>query len=188
MKNPFKKDTAMPDQEHNLPVPEELESHTPEPETVAETEPQETDPEARVRQLQQQLDESRNRHLYLLSDFENYKRHAAKERMELIQTAGRDILTALVPILDDFDRAAKNGALTEGVALIHHKLWHTLQSKGLHAMTTKPGDVFNADRHEAVAEVPAASDDQKGKIVDVLEQGYMLGERIIRFAKVVVGK
>ncbi|MBP6828082.1 MAG: nucleotide exchange factor GrpE [Saprospiraceae bacterium] len=142
----------------------------------------------KIRELQTQLEESRNKFLYLFSDFENFKRHAAKERMDLIQTAGRDILASLLPILDDFDRADKNDALTEGTTLIHQKLVKTLKSKGLTAVETKPGDEFNADLHEAVAEIPAATDDLKGKIVDILEPGYSLGERIIRFAKVVVGK
>ena len=142
----------------------------------------------KIRELQEQLEESRNKFLYLFSDFENFKRHAAKERMELIQTAGRDILAALLPILDDFDRAEKNDSLTEGTALIHQKLVNTLKMKGLTSIETKPGDDFNADLHEAVAEVPAASEELKGKIIDILEPGYSLGERIIRFAKVVVGK
>lgn len=170
------------------------ETHAPEHELaeeqeVATAEQPENTPEAdKIRELQGQLDESRNKYLYLYSDFENYKRHAAKERIELIQTAGRDILTALLPILDDFDRAEKNDALTEGTALIHQKLVNTLKMKGLTAIETKPGDDFNADIHEAVAEIPAASEELKSKIIDILEPGYALGERIIRFAKVVVGK
>jgi len=143
---------------------------------------------AKLKELQQQLDESKNKHLYLLSDFENLKRNFAKERLDLHQTAGRDIVTALMPILDDFDRAAKNGALSEGMALIHQKLAGTLQNKGLVALDAKIGDNFNADTQEAVAEIPAASDEHKGKIVDILEQGYQMGDRIIRFAKVVVGR
>ncbi len=142
----------------------------------------------RVAELEKQLEESRNKYLYLFSDFENFKRHSARERMDLIQTAGRDILTSLLPILDDFDRAVKNGAMSEGTTLIQHKLLNTVKNKGLVAIETKAGDDFNADVHEAVAEIPAASDELKGKIVDILEPGYMLGERIIRFAKVVVGK
>ena len=141
----------------------------------------------RVAELEKQLEESRNKYLYLFSDFENFKRHSARERIDLIQTAGRDILTSLLPILDDFDRAVKNGAMSEGTTLIHHKLLNTVKSKGLVAIETKAGDDFNADVHEAVAEIPAATDELKGKIVDILELGYSLGERIIRFAKVVVG-
>ncbi|MEO6759187.1 MAG: nucleotide exchange factor GrpE, partial [Saprospiraceae bacterium] len=91
----------------------------------------------RVQELEKQLEDSRNKYLYLYSDFENLKRNAARERMDLIQTAGRDILTALLPILDDFDRAARNGALTDGTTLIHQKLINTLTSKGLTQMESK---------------------------------------------------
>lgn len=138
--------------------------------------------------LQQQYDDLHNKYLYLLSDFNNYKRNVAKERLELQQTAGRDILTALLPVLDDFDRAAKNNALDEGMALIHHKLLHTLQSKGLLPLETEAGAPLDPDTQEAVAEIPAPAESLKGKIVDVLEKGYKLGERIIRYSKVVVGK
>lgn len=147
-----------------------------------------TELEAKVETLTQQLDEARNKYLYLFSDFENFKRNVAKERLELQQTAGRDIVAALLPVLDDFDRAAKNDALSEGMILIHQKIANTLQSKGLTVLEAKAGDAFNPDTQEAVAEIPAASDDLKGKIVDILEQGYQLGDRIIRFAKVVVGR
>lgn len=139
-------------------------------------------------ELQQQLEEARNKFLYLFSDFENYKRNVAKERIDLLSTAGRDILSALLPVLDDFDRADKNGALSEGTSLIHKKLAHILQTKGLAMFETVSGDAFDPDRHEAIAEIPAPSEELKGKIVDITEQGYKLGERIIRFAKVVVGK
>lgn len=178
----------MPDQETNLPENESMEN-TEAQQAATETETAGENPlEAKVAALQQQLDDARNKQLYLLSDFENYKRNAARERNELTQTAGRDIIAALLPVLDDFERAAKNGGLTEGVALVHHKLLQTLQARGLRSLPSNTGELFNADHHEAVAEVPAASDELKGKIVDTLEPGYAIGERIIRFAKVVVGK
>ncbi|MCB9344007.1 MAG: nucleotide exchange factor GrpE [Lewinellaceae bacterium] len=142
----------------------------------------------KVAELEKELKEAKDKFLYLFSDFENYKRNTAKERMELLSTAGRDILSALLPVLDDFDRANKNGAVSEGVSLIHNKLTHILQTKGLSMFETLPGDAFDPDKHEAVAEIPAPSEELKGKIVDITEQGYTLGERIIRFAKVVVGK
>ena len=141
-----------------------------------------------VESLKQQLEEARNKFLYLYSDFETYKRHTAKERIDLITSAGREILTALLPILDDFERARKNSGLDEGMTLIHHKLTGILSSKGLAQFETGPGDAFNADRHEAIAEIPAPTEEMKGKILDVVEHGYMLGKRIIRFAKVVVGQ
>lgn len=142
----------------------------------------------KMEELQQQFDDLRTKYLYLLSDFENYKRNVAKERLDLQQTAGRDIMAALLSVLDDFDRAAKTNSLDEGTSLIHHKLLGILQSKGLSLLECAPGDAFNPDTQEAVAEIPAPADNLKGKIVDVTEKGYRLGERIIRFAKVVVGK
>ncbi|MEQ1745140.1 MAG: nucleotide exchange factor GrpE [Saprospiraceae bacterium] len=137
---------------------------------------------------QQQLDDARNKYLYLLSDFENYKRNAARERLELQQTAGRDIMAALLSVLDDFDRAAKTGGLDEGMTLIHHKLLQTLQGKGLAALVCNPGEPFDPDTQEAVAEIPAPAENLKGNIVDIVEKGYLLGDRIIRYSKVVVGK
>ncbi len=137
--------------------------------------------------LQQQLEEARGKYLYLLSDFETFKRNSAKERVELQQTAGRDIVTELLSVLDDFDRAVKNDSLNPGTTLIHHKLQQILQTKGLTELECKPGDAFNPDTHDAIAEIPAPSEDKKGKIIEVIEKGYLLGGRKIRFAKVVVG-
>jgi molecular chaperone GrpE len=192
MKNPFKKildmkDKAseMPEQEAQDNTEDTIEITENQPETATNQSTTTLDPLA---DLQKQLEESRTKYLYLLSDFENYKRHAARERMDLISTAGRDMMAALLPVLDDFDRAAKNGALSEGTILIHNKLAHTLKSKGLTSLETKAGDDFDPDNHEAVAEIPAQNEELKGKIVDILEQGYTLGNKIIRHAKVVVGK
>lgn len=177
------KDPNLPEEEPQE-RPEQADEKTEQPdnaEPVLQEDPQ-------ITALKQQLEESRNKYLYLASDFENYKRNAGRERMELIQTAGRDILAAMLPILDDFDRAAKNDGLNDGINLIYHKLQSTLEHKGLKSLAAQAGDEFNADIHEAVAEIPAASEEHKGKIVDIVEQGYQLGERIIRFAKVVVGR
>ncbi|MBL7774861.1 MAG: nucleotide exchange factor GrpE [Saprospiraceae bacterium] len=138
-------------------------------------------------EVAEQIQAAKQQYLYLLADFENFKRNAAKERIELQQTAGRDIVAELLPILDDFDRAAKSGALDEGTVLIHQKLLHVLQTKGLRLIETEIGDAFNADLHDAVAEIPAPQEEQKGKIIDILEKGYQFGGRIIRYAKVVVG-
>ena len=192
MKNPFKKILDMKEKETETPVQESQENTAGTAETIenqSESVQNKTmDTPDPMAEIQKQLEESRNKYLYLFSDFENYKRHAARERMDLISTAGRDMMAALLPILDDFDRAAKNGALSEGTTLIHHKLANTLKSKGLISLDVKAGDEFDADNHEAVAEIPAPNEDTKGKIVDILEQGYTLGGKIIRHAKVVVGK
>lgn len=189
MKNPFKKILDMKDKATDTPeqeTPENALEHT-ENQGNMQNNGSEQEQNA-LAELQKQLEESRNKYLYLFSDYETLKRNAARERLELISTAGRDIMAALLPILDDFDRAAKNNALTEGTALIHQKLAHTLRTKGLSSLETKAGDEFDADQHEAVAEIPAPSEEAKGKIVDILEQGYSLGGKIIRHAKVVVGK
>jgi molecular chaperone GrpE len=169
-------------QENDQHIPDVESAETPQNNEVETTEGD------KIAQLQQQLEESRAKYLYLLSDFENFKRNAAKERMELMSTAGRDILAALIPVLDDFDRAAKNDGLSDGMILIHQKLAQTLQNKGLAVKATQIGDEFNPDFHEALAEVPVQTDDLKGKIVDILDQAYTLGERILRFGKVVVGR
>ncbi len=179
------KASETPDQEAQENVIDTLEITENQTDSVENKSASDPDP---LTEIQKQLEEARNKYLYLFSDFENYKRNAARERMDLIGTAGRDIMAALLPILDDFDRAAKNGALSEGTILIHHKLAHTVKSKGLTSLEAKAGDEFNPDTHEAVAEIPAPSEEMKGKIVDILEQGYTLGGKIIRHAKVVVGK
>lgn len=192
MKNPFKKIIDMKEkepesvaQEAQETVVENLETVESQAKNLPNEAPTEIDP---ATELQHQLEESRNKFLYLFSDFENFKRNAARERMELISTAGRDIMAALLPILDDFDRAAKNNELSDGITLIYQKLANTLKTKGLASLDAKPGDDFNPDTHEAVAEIPAPTEDSKGKIADILEQGYTLGNRIIRHAKVVIGK
>lgn len=186
MKDKIRKILNMKEQHPENQEPELMENELETPENPVET-PDNGAENDQIRDLKQQLEESRGKFLYLFSDFENYKRNAAKERMDLISTAGREILTALLPVLDDFERAQKNGALNEGMALIYHKLLHTLKSKGLARIDIAPGDAFDADRHEAIAEIPAPAEDLKGKIVDVVEQGYMLGDKMLRFAKVVVG-
>lgn len=189
MKNPFKKILDMKENEPENAAEAAADVAVETPETTDnQPETPVNDPNATIEALQRQLDESRNKYLYLFSDYETLKRNNARERLELIGTAGRDIMSALLPVLDDFDRAAKNGALSEGTALIHQKLAHTLKTKGLLSLEAQIGDDFDPDTHEAVAEIPIPDEASKGKIVDILEQGYSLGGKIIRHAKVVVGK
>ena len=129
----------------------------------------------------------------LFAEFENYKRRTTKERIELFSTASQDVIKSLLPIIDDFDRAlsemAKNKAseLSKGVELIKNKLLSTLEQKGLSAIEVTNGDVFSADDHEAITQIPAPSKEMKGKIIDVIEKGYKLGDKVIRFTKVVIG-
>lgn len=143
--------------------------------------------------LTQELAAEKDKFLRLFAEFENFKRRTAKERIELFKTANQDVLQSLLPVLDDFDRGmveihkAKDKTLTKGVELIHEKLKSTLVSKGLEVVEIKNGDVFNADFAEAITQIPAPNDKLKGKIIDVIEKGYKLGDKIIRFPKVVIG-
>lgn len=145
-------------------------------------------------QLQQELAQEKDKFLRLFAEFENYKKRTSKERVELFQTASKDVMVSLLPILDDFDRAyseiskTNEKDLLKGVELISQKLKTTLSQKGLSPIEVRQGDVFNADFHQAITQIPAPSEDLKGKIVDVIEKGYKLGETVIRFPKVVIGQ
>lgn len=145
-------------------------------------------------QLKADLEKEKDKFLRLFAEFENYKRRTSKERVEMFKTANQDVVSAMLPVLDDFDRAlneirkAKDKELSKGVELIHNKFKETLRAKGLEQMEVKEGETFDADIHEAITQIPAPSDKLKGKIVDVVEKGYKLGERIIRYPKVVTGK
>ena len=144
-------------------------------------------------QLKEELSNEKDKFLRLFAEFENYKRRTAKERIDLFKTANQEVLQAMLPVLDDFDRAwaqvskSEDEALVTGVQLIHDKMRSTLVSKGLEEVEVKAGDVFNADFAEAITQIPAPNDKMKGKIVDVIEKGYKLGDKIIRFPKVVIG-
>jgi molecular chaperone GrpE len=143
-------------------------------------------------QLNKDLAHEKDKFLRLFAEFENYKKRTSKERIDLFKTANQEVLQAILPVMDDFDRAMTEIAksddenLIKGVELIHAKLKDTLFSKGLEVVDIKAGDAFNADFAEAITQIPAG-DDLKGKIVDVIEKGYKLGDKIIRFPKVVTG-
>ncbi len=145
-------------------------------------------------QLTRDLTQEKDKFLRLFAEFENYKRRTTKERIELFKTANQEVLLAMLPVLDDFDRAmteiskSEDEVMTKGVELIHEKLKSTLVTKGLEVVDVKAGDAFDADFAEAITQIPAPSDKMKGKIVDVLEKGYKLGDKIIRFPKVVIGQ
>ncbi|WP_143884499.1 nucleotide exchange factor GrpE [Chryseobacterium binzhouense] len=135
----------------------------------------------------------KDRYIRLYAEFENYKKRTSKEKMEFFQYANQDMMISMLGVLDDFERAlkeiAKNGseADLQGVELIYNKFKNKLTEKGLKAMEVRAGDSFNVDFHEAITQIPAPSEELKGKIVDVIETGYTLGEKVIRFAKVVTG-
>ena len=143
--------------------------------------------------LEAELNESKDKYLRLAAEFDNFRKRTAKERIELFQTAGKDIITDLLDVLDDIDRASgeldesKDKHLKQGVGLIFNKFKNILQSKGLKAMEAK-GEVFDPELHDAITEIPAPTEDLKGKVVDEISKGYYLNDKIIRHAKVVVGK
>jgi molecular chaperone GrpE len=142
-----------------------------------------------------QVKELNDKYLRLYSEFDNFRKRTQKERLELIQTAGEDVIKMMLPIIDDFERAQKSmdekadfQQLKDGVDLIYTKLLNTLASKGLTPMDSSVGERFDSDVQEAITQVPAPTEDLKGKIIDEVEKGYMLKEKVIRFAKVVVGQ
>ncbi len=151
------------------------------------------DLEEKIEALQANIDEEKDRFVRLFAEFENYKKRTSKERIELFKTASQELMTALLPVMDDFERALaelnKSGESdqSKGVALIYNKLADTLQSQGLSKIELEKGEVFDAELHEAITQIPATDESLKGKIVDVVGIGYKLGEKIIRYPKVVVG-
>jgi molecular chaperone GrpE len=154
----------------------------------------ETEPISELDQIKADLADQKDKFLRLLAEFENFKRRTAKERIDLIQTAGKDVIVSLLDVLDDCDRAEKQLNTSddivvqrEGIQLVFNKIRSTMQSKGLVAMESVNKD-FNVELHEAITEIPAANNKMKGKVVDEVTKGYFLNDKIIRFAKVVVGK
>ncbi len=149
--------------------------------------------EDEIIKLKNELDSQKDKYVRLFAEFDNFKRRSAKERIELMQTAGKEVITSMLDVLDDSDRAEKQmnstdnvGQVKEGVQLVFNKLRNNLQSKGLKAMISIDTD-FDVEKHEAIAEVPV-DEDKKGKVVDEIVKGYYLNDKLIRFAKVIVGK
>ncbi|MFD2101189.1 nucleotide exchange factor GrpE [Flagellimonas iocasae] len=144
-------------------------------------------------QLREDLAKEKDKFLRLFAEFENFKRRTSKERMELFKTAGQEVIVSLLPVMDDFERALKELSKSEdkemfkGVELISNKFKETLKAKGLEQIEVGEGDTFDAEVHEAITQIPAPNKKLKGKIIDVIEKGFKLGDRIIRHPKVVVG-
>jgi molecular chaperone GrpE len=144
-------------------------------------------------QLREDLNKEKDKFLRLFAEFENYKRRTSKERMDLFKTAGQEVIVSLLPVIDDFDRALKEVSKSEdremfkGVELISNKFKETLKNKGLQEIEVNQGDAFDAEIHDAITQIPAPSKKLKGKVVDVVEKGFKLGDKIIRHPKVVVG-
>lgn len=149
--------------------------------------------DARVAELQAAVNELRDKHLRLLAEFDNYKKRTMRERLDLMNSASKDVMVSLLPILDDFDRAKKSAddpsnaeVFSDGVTLVYNRLNNVLQNMGLKAMTST-GEPFDVEMHEAITEIPVPDENMKGKVIDTLEKGYVLNDKIIRHAKVVVG-
>ena len=168
-----------------------------EQETVQTEENQEVNPEVVTEEptAEELIQAEKDKFLRLFAEFENYKKRTSRERIELFKTAGQELMTSLLPIIDDFERALTHieedkeaEELRKGVLLIYQKLYNTLELKGLSKIETKSGDVFDAEFHEAITQIPAPSDDLKGKVIDCVETGYKLGDKIIRYPKVVIGQ
>lgn len=143
--------------------------------------------------LKAEASDWQNKYLRLYAEFDNFKRRTSKERLELLQMASKDVISDLLPVLDDFERAQKSvetatdiEAVAEGIKLVHHKLKNILAQKGLKEMKSV-GAEFDADIHEGITNIPAPSEDMKGKVLDELEKGYYLHDKVIRFAKVIIG-
>jgi molecular chaperone GrpE len=147
-----------------------------------------------INKLKSELDEIKDKYLRLLAEFDNYKKRTTKERLDLISNASKETLVAMLPIADDFDRAKKASEaensteqFSEGVTLVYNKFFNIIESKGVRVMEST-GQPFDAEQHEAITEIPAFTPDMVGKVIDTVEKGYYLNDKIIRYAKVVVGK
>ena len=140
------------------------------------------------------IQKEKEKFLRLFAEFENYKKRTSKERLELYKTASQELMNSLLPLIDDMNRASlefnksKDNGLVEGFSLIKNKFSEILKSKGLIIIEVDKGDYFDAEIHEAITQIPTESKKMKGKVVDVVESGYKLGEKILRYPKVVVGK
>lgn len=150
--------------------------------------------EKEISELRAELNESKDKYLRLFAEFENFKKRNLRERLDLLKTAAEDTMISILPVLDDFDRAKQSAeddnsseVFSEGVQLVYNKIYNVLAARGLKPMETN-GTLFDPDLHEAISEIPAGQDKDKGKIIDTVEKGYYLNDKIIRHAKVVVGK
>ncbi len=182
-----KNNRAMSDQNIN----EEIQDQNINPEGTNEETV--TPEKSEVEVLKEELQKEKEQYLRLFAEFDNFKKRTSRERIDIFKTANKEVITAILPVLDDFDRAmtevkkSEDENLVKGVELIQNKLIETLRGKGLVAMEVKAGDDFNTDLHEAITQIPAPTEDLKGKVIDCIETGYLLQDVVIRYAKVVVG-
>lgn len=183
------KENIQDEKQQNENVEQNEKEHTPEQETSAET-PAPSQEEV----LSNQLAEVQDKYARLFAEFDNYKKRTAKERIELIQTAGQAVISKLLPVLDDFDRALSAmataqdiEAIKQGIELVNNKFRKILENEGLKEIKVI-GEPFDADFQEAITAIPAPSEDMKNKVIDVVEKGYTLNDKVIRYAKVVIGQ
>lgn len=188
-----KKNKIMSDQNINEELMNEHLSEDQVQETESQTEQNETSGKTELEIVKEQLAKEKDQYLRLFAEFDNFKKRTSRERIDFFKTANKEVVTALLPVLDDFQRAmvqiekSDDNGLQQGVELIYNKLNETLRTKGLNVIEVKAGDDFNTDLHEAITQIPAPTEDLKGKVVDVVETGYLLNDVVIRYAKVVVG-
>ena len=181
-----------PEKDQNLGE-EEIDQKEVEQEVATEEAAAEATEMDEVEKLNDEIQKEKDNFLRLFAEFENYKKRTSRERIELFSTANKELMLALLPVLDDFERGlneiekSSEGALLEGMKLIYNKFRGTLTQKGLKEVEVKSGDVFDAEIHEAISQIPAPDKKLKGKIIDVVEKGYKLGDTIIRYPKVVMG-
>lgn len=194
-KGKFKKNSKMSKKDKNTKVEDQQVEDQSTATAEVEVEEQQKEVKSPEEQLQDQLVAEKDKFMRLFAEFENYKKRTSKERIELFKTASQDVMVSMLPVLDDFERALTHieddkeaEELRKGVLLIYNKLVNTLEQKGLSKIEVRQGDVFNADNHEAITQIPAPNEDLKGKIIDVVEHGYKLGDKVIRFPKVVIGQ
>ena len=168
-----------------------------EQENIQNTKNQEVKEEIKIEEpsVEELLQVEKDKFLRLFAEFENYKKRTTKERFELYKTASQELMTSLLPIVDDFERALNHieetpetEELRKGVSLIHQKFYNTLEQKGLNKIEVKAGENFDTELHEAITQIPSPNLDLKGKVIDCLEKGYKLGDKIIRYPKVVIGQ
>lgn len=174
---------------------EEPEVQTSTAENAEQNEGNETQNLSREESLEQEISALNDKHMRLFAEFENYKRRTAKEKLEMMRNASEGLIKSLLPVLDDFDRAKKFGAeeqdvakVREGFELIGNKLYEVLKKEGLEPVEPAIGQQMDTELHEAITQIPAPSEDLKGKIIDEVEKGYKLNDKVIRYTKVVVGQ
>ncbi len=179
-----------------------INTETAEPQQEEQTTPNEAEkeekaeltPEEEIVELKQQVGELKDKYLRVYAEFENFRKRSVREKLDMMKTAAQDTMSVLLPVLDDFDRAKKASdspdseeKLPEGIELLYDKMYNVLKNKGLAPMESN-GETFDAELHEAITEIPAPTEEMKGKVIDTVEKGYKLKDKIIRHAKVVVGK